>query len=83
MHRGLLYLYEKAIYNNMSNLAIHTKLETLPTEMKNEVNDFIDFLIAKSARNKQKVIPKFGSAKGKIKMSSDFDAPLDDFKDYM
>ncbi len=27
--------------------------------------------------------PKFGSAKGKYKMSDDFDEPLDDFKDYM
>ena len=27
--------------------------------------------------------PKFGSAKGLIEMSDDFDAPLDDFKDYM
>lgn len=27
--------------------------------------------------------PKFGSAKGLIKMSNDFDEPLEDFKDYM
>ncbi len=27
--------------------------------------------------------PKFGSAKGKYKMSDDFDELLDDFKDYM
>jgi hypothetical protein len=30
--------------------------------------------------NKQRV---FGSSKGLIKMTEDFDAPLDDFKDYM
>ncbi|TAE59553.1 MAG: type II toxin-antitoxin system Phd/YefM family antitoxin [Nostocales cyanobacterium] len=30
-----------------------------------------------------KVRPKFGSAKGKVKMSDDFDAPLEEFKDYM
>ena len=67
----------------MSNLTIHTKLEILPQELKNEVNDFIDFLIQKSAKEKEKVFPKFGSAKGKIRMSADFDAPLDDFKEYM
>ncbi|WP_221394037.1 DUF2281 domain-containing protein [Dyadobacter sp. NIV53] len=67
----------------MSDLTIHTKLETLPQELKNEVNDFIDFLIQKSTKSEEKIIPKFGSAKGKIKMSADFDAPLDDFKDYM
>lgn len=27
--------------------------------------------------------PKFGSAKGQVWMSDDFDAPLDDFKEYM
>ena len=26
---------------------------------------------------------RFGTAKGKIKMSDDFDAPLEDFKEYM
>lgn len=37
----------------------------------------------KSIKKKKKVIPQFGSAKGKIKMSPDFDASLDDFKEYM
>jgi hypothetical protein len=27
--------------------------------------------------------PKAGSAKGKVQMSADFDAPLDDFAEYM
>lgn len=27
--------------------------------------------------------PRFGSAKGQVWMSDDFDAPLDDFEDYM
>ena len=27
--------------------------------------------------------PAFGSAKGMVKISEDFEAPLDDFKDYM
>ena len=29
----------------MSTLSIHTKLETLTPDLKEEVNDFIDFLI--------------------------------------
>ena len=28
-------------------------------------------------------IPVFGCAKGRFKMADDFDAPLEDFKDYM
>ena len=27
--------------------------------------------------------PRFGSARGKVLMADDFDAPLEDFKDYM
>jgi prevent-host-death family protein len=30
-----------------------------------------------------KIRPKFGSAKGMIKMSDDFDEPLEELKDYM
>jgi hypothetical protein len=67
----------------MSSLNIYTKLETLPANLKQEVSDFIDFLIQKSTPKKKKIVPRFGSAKGKIKMASDFDAPLDDFKEYM
>jgi hypothetical protein len=56
--------------------SLNTKLETLPKNLKQEVLDFIDFLLEKSAKSKKKVIPQFGSAKGKIKMSADFDEPL-------
>ena len=67
----------------MSGLNLYTKLETLPKNLKQEVSDFVDFLIEKTSKKKKKIIPQFGSAKGKIKMSPDFDKPLDDFKDYM
>jgi hypothetical protein len=30
-----------------------------------------------------KIRPKFGSAKGMIKMSDDFDEPLEELKEYM
>ena len=28
-------------------------------------------------------VPRFGSARGRVVMSPDFDAPLEDFRDYM
>ena len=31
----------------------------------------------------EKKVPVFGCAKGQFRMSPDFDAPLEDFKDYM
>jgi len=65
----------------MSNLNMYTKIEALPKNLKQEVSDFIDFLIEKTSK-KKKNTPQFGSAKGKIQMSPDFDEPLDDFKAY-
>lgn len=67
----------------MSNLTLHTKLEILPADLKKQVSDFVDFLLERSARQKKNIIPKFGSAKGKIRMAPDFDEPIDDFKEYM
>ena len=67
----------------MNGLSIYTKFEALPANFKQEVSDFIDFLAQKSSSKGKKVVPKFGSAKDKIKMAPDFDAPLDDFKDYV
>jgi len=37
----------------------------------------------KTAVQKQKKEREFGCAKGQFWMADDFDAPLDDFKDYM
>jgi hypothetical protein len=67
----------------MNSLSIYTKLETLPQNLKQEVSDFVDFLMQKTSGKINKAAPQFGSAKGKIKMSPDFDEPLDDFKEYM
>ena len=34
-------------------------------------------------QTRKRKTPVFGCAKGRFKMSDDFDAPLDDFKEYM
>ena len=69
----------------MTSLTLYAKLETLPPDLKSEANDFIDFLLEKSKKEIQRNsgTPKFGSLRGKIKMSADFDEPLDDLKEYM
>ncbi|MBI5215200.1 MAG: DUF2281 domain-containing protein [Ignavibacteriae bacterium] len=68
----------------MSDTLIYSKLSTLPDNLKHEVVDFIDFLIAKKEKESAPFEgPKFGCAKGQIMMSDDFDAPLEDFKEYM
>ena len=67
----------------MSSVELQKQIDTLPEYLKKEVEDFVQSLITKS---KERAILKkdfSGVLKGKIKMSDDFDAPLDDFKEYM
>ena len=67
----------------MTNLQLYSALSSLPTDLKKEVQDFIEFLQLKAKKQspvKQRV---FGAAKGFFTMHEDFDEPLDDFKDYM
>jgi hypothetical protein len=74
----------------MASFSLYTKLETLPSALKEEAKNFIEYLVDKTKKgkkepksNKNSNVPSFGSLKGKIHLSDDFDAPLDEFKDYM
>ena len=61
---------------------LYEKINSLPSDVRSEVDDFIDFLMNKRVAKRQKKKPEFGCAKGKIHIADDFDEPLDDFKDY-
>lgn len=50
--------------------------------MQKLVDLFLETLVKTSSKVNKKGKAKFGSAKVTIKMSDDFDAPLDAFKDY-
>ena len=70
----------------MDNTLLYNKLAALRENIKNEVLDFIDFLLNKSKNiqpDKDRPKPKFGSGKGLFKIKPSFDEPLEDFKDYM
>jgi hypothetical protein len=58
-------------------------LENLSPEKQREVEAFATFLLATEKNAVAKKQPKFGSMKGTFKMSDDFNAPLDDFREYM
>lgn len=69
-------------------------IDTLINETKgmseqdiNEVIDFIRFIKIRPYKNEnlttRKKYRRAGRHQGKIRMSEDFDAPLDDFKEYM
>lgn len=59
---------------------------SLPLDYKKEVEDFIGYLVQKVKKQpgkKKGEKRKLGFAKGKVWMAPDFDAPLEDMKDYM
>ncbi|MEI6049708.1 MAG: DUF2281 domain-containing protein [Bacteroidota bacterium] len=66
----------------MTPTMLYTKINSLPPSLIKEVNDFVDFLKTKQRKEKIKE-RKFGCAKGLIVLHDDFDAPLNDFKDYI
>jgi hypothetical protein len=67
----------------MSSEALITKYEQLPPEIQKVVDIFVDALVKKEVPKVAKGKAKFGSAKVKMWMADDFDAPLDAFKEYM
>lgn len=69
----------------MDQLHILEKIKMIPVAYQQEVEDFIDFILQKKVdkKDKEKTNRKLGFLKGKMKMTGDFNAPLDDFKDYM
>lgn len=68
----------------MSAADLFIKIESLPSELRKEVEVFIDGLLKRKrkAEPPRRQIP-FGKFKGKVRMADDFDAPLDDLKDHM
>ena len=68
----------------MTDIQLYTKLSGLPANLKEEVEDFIDFLLNKKKENvsqSKKRVP--GKAKGLIKMKDNFDDPIEGFNDYL
>ena len=64
----------------------YIQLSSLPEDVRKQVMDFIEFLMNRKQEKPNDSTPKkrpIGLMKGKIRMSDDFDAPLDDFKEYM
>jgi hypothetical protein len=66
----------------METAALYQNVQRLPTSLQQEVSDFVSFLLTKyPAQDARK--PHAGCMKGTFTlMSDDFNAPLDDFKDY-
>ncbi len=72
----------------MKNIDIKQVKQVLPQILEQDIDDLIIItkqglpiakIVGISKKKKQR---EFGSAKGLIKMTDDFDAPLEDFKEY-
>jgi hypothetical protein len=67
----------------MTNTILERKVKQLPLEARQEVSDYLDFILYKY-RDIKPIKPYAGCMKGTVLwMSDDFNEPLDDFKDYM
>jgi hypothetical protein len=68
----------------MTDIQLYTKLSELPSNLKTEVADFIDFLKYKSKKVDTSNTKRLsGKAKGLIKMKDNFDDPIEGFNDYL
>ena len=63
-------------------MRVHASSCGLVTTNAFEVADFVAFLKKKTTTKSSLKSREFGFAKGKIILSDDFDAPLEDFKEY-
>jgi hypothetical protein len=69
----------------MTDQQIFSKLYLLSSKpLKEELIHYLDYLLAKQFKTQEpstKRVPKFGCAKGKFRMSDDFNEPLDHFNE--
>jgi hypothetical protein len=67
----------------MTETILERKVKQLPFEARQEVSDYLDFILYKY-RDSKPAKPYAGCMKGTfLWMSDDFNEPLEDFKDYM
>jgi hypothetical protein len=66
----------------MTTTDLKIEINSLPIHLRQEIADFVEFLKTKHAPEKKIKSRQFGFAKGKIRLSDDFDEPLEIFKDY-
>ncbi len=71
----------------ISELTLIQEIYTLPDNLKQEVLHYVQFLKQKHTIKTEAMPPrkkrKAGSAKGMFTMADDFEAPLEDFVEYM
>jgi hypothetical protein len=67
----------------MNDEVLYSQISALPFNLKNELIDYMEFLISKYTPKDEKLHPKAGCMKGMFVMSDDFNDELDCFKEYV
>ncbi|MEO1417667.1 MAG: DUF2281 domain-containing protein [Bacteroidota bacterium] len=70
----------------MSSQQITAFIQELPEDLQQEVLSFLEYIRYKQKQKEElskKTRGGYGIIKGKVWMAEDFDAPLEEFKDYM
>ncbi len=71
----------------MPYAAVEEKLKTIPEEYMGEIYDYLEQfsirILQKKGIPSKAPVRKLGTLKGKITLHSDFDAPVEDFAEYM
>ena len=68
----------------MTDIQLYTKLSGLPSNLKMEVADFIDFLKFNYQNiENQNIKWSAGKAKGLVNMKDNFDDPIEGFNEYL
>ncbi len=67
----------------MSSVELLYKINNLDNDLKNETMDFIDFLLEKKQKRKQKKHPKAGFLKNTFIVKDGFDEIPDCFEEYI
>ncbi len=67
----------------MSIVDLVSKIQKLSDDKIQSVEDYVDSLMEVKESKQFTKVSGYGSLKGKIWVSEDFDAPLEDFKEYM
>jgi hypothetical protein len=67
----------------MKESQLFSQIASLPEDLRKEVSDFVSLLQAKKKIERKVKERTFGYAKGFFTMAPDFNAPLEDFEEYM
>jgi 3-methyladenine DNA glycosylase Tag len=81
--KARLMMEVREAVEEMQSIRAGKKNARLPLKIQQELSDYIEFLLRKYQADHQEK-PFFGCMQGTVTwMSDDFNAPLDDFKEYM